>query len=375
MNLTGKGCFIWKVPNCEDGDPQAITAVARDAGFTHVLIKIADGTYSYNYDRERKLDLVEPLVQSLRSVGIQPWGWHYVYGDGPLAEAKKAIHRVRDLELSGYVINAEGPYKKPGKWEAARVFMREVRSALNDIPIALSSYRFPSYHPQIPWRTFLENCDFAMPQVYYEFNHNPEAQLHRTLREYQDLTPSLPVFPTGPVYRRGSWVPTADDVINFIWTAQQLGMTGVNFWEWSRVRDEKLAELWKAVKDYDWGEAPMPRDIVERYFFALNNHSIDQILELYFPAAIHIASGRTRIGLDALRGWYQTFLNNLLPEATFTLTSSSGGANSRHFSWKAVSRRGQVENGSDVIGLIDDRLVYHYSSFTVSSPSLALQAF
>jgi hypothetical protein len=372
MVLTGKGCFIWKIPNCEGGNPQAIAAVARQAGFTHILIKIADGAYSYNMDLERDLDLAEALVQSLRSAGIQAWGWHYLYGDAPLAEARKAITRVRDLRLDGYVIDVEGPYKKPGKWNAARLFMREVRSALADIPIALSSYRFPSYHPQIPWDQFLEGCDIIMPQVYFEFSHNPRAQLQRMLREYQSLAQYLPIVPTGPVYRRGSWVPSTDDISEFLHTARQLNMPAANFWEWSRVRAEPLAPLWQTVHDYDWGTGPLPQDILDRYILALNTQAIDQLLALYIPAAVHVSSARTRVGQDAIRSWYQGLFNTTLPGATYTLTGPSGGGNLRHFTWTAISPRGQVRDGSDFIGLFDGRIVYHYSAFSVSPVFSAL---
>ncbi|HJS29148.1 MAG TPA: nuclear transport factor 2 family protein [Anaerolineales bacterium] len=372
MTLTGKGCFIWKIQNCEGGDPQAIAAVARQAGFTHVLLKVADGSYSYNFDNEGELDLAEALVGALRATGIEAWGWHYIYGDGPLAESRKAIQRVRGLGLDGYVIDVEAPYKKPGRWNAARLFMREVRSALDDIPIALSSYRFPSYHPQIPWQEFLEGCDILMPQVYFEFSHNPEAQLQRTQQEYQALAHYLPIVPTGPVYRRGSWTPTTEDISNFLQTARQLNMPAANFWEWSRVRAEPLAPLWQTVREYEWGAGSLPQDLLDRYLLALNTQAIDQLMDLYISTAVHVSSARTRVGQDAIRSWYQSLFNSTLPGATYTLTGRSGGGSLRHFTWTAISPRGQVRDGSDFIGLFDGRIVYHYTAFTVSPAFSAL---
>ena len=74
--LTGKGMFIWIIQNCHNGNINEIVDKAVKANYSHVLIKIANGIYSYNYDWEKKIDLVPPLVQALKSKGIQAWGWH-----------------------------------------------------------------------------------------------------------------------------------------------------------------------------------------------------------------------------------------------------------------------------------------------------------
>ncbi len=154
MTLKGKGFFIWKILSCEHGDPEAIATLAHKAQFTHILIKIADTVYPYNI--VGGVDLVPPLVQALRAKDIETWGWHYVTGDNPIGEADKAIERVRGLALDGYVIDAEKEYKEPGKAGAAKRFMMRLRAALPTVPISLWSYRFPSYHPLLPWREFLE---------------------------------------------------------------------------------------------------------------------------------------------------------------------------------------------------------------------------
>ena len=92
MALTGKGMMIWKIPSCEEGNPSKIASVAKAAGFTHVLIKIADGTYSYNINRTTNIDLVPPVVSALKAQGLKVWGWHYIYGDNPTGEAKTAAN-------------------------------------------------------------------------------------------------------------------------------------------------------------------------------------------------------------------------------------------------------------------------------------------
>ena len=111
MTLQGKGMMIWMIPRAENGDAEAIANVAKAAGLSHVLIKIADGPYAFNVDKTTKVDLIPPVAKALKAKGIQVWGWHYVYAYSPLAEADQAIQRVNELQLDGYIIDAEREFK------------------------------------------------------------------------------------------------------------------------------------------------------------------------------------------------------------------------------------------------------------------------
>ncbi len=110
----------------------------------------------------------------------------------------------------------------------------------------------------------------------------------------------------------------------------------------------------------------MPRDICEKYMVALNSRDPNQIANLYIPTAVHITSASTIQGLDAIRTWYTTLFNQILPNPTFTLTGFSGSGSSRHFTWTATSSLGRVQNGNDTFGLINDKIAYHYTFFTTT---------
>ncbi len=364
MALTGKGFFIWKIPSCEGGNPEAIAQTAHLAGLSHVLIKIADGAWPMNIDRTNNLDLVPPVAEALRKRGIQVWGWHYVYGNDPTAEANIAIRRIEQLDLDGYVIDAEVEYKQPGKDRAAQRFIARLREGLPSLPMALSSYRFPSYHPQLPWRAFLEGVDYNMPQVYWEKAHNPEAQLRRCLREMQGLTPFRPVIPTGPAYKSGGWAPTTQDVLEFLNTAKSFSLSAANFFSWDDCR-RRLPELWEVIGRYSWVSQPQPPDIVQRYLQALNSRDPNQVVLLYHPDAVHITPARVIQGSQAIRAWYQTLFTQLLPGAVFTLSSISQSGNTRNITWTAQAPNHVVKNGSDTLGIMDGRIAYHYTNFTV----------
>jgi hypothetical protein len=366
MALMGKGFWIWKIRDCEGGDPQAIAKAAKSSGYTHVMIKIADGAYAYNIDPQTKFDRVPDVVSALRQQGLAVWGWQYTYGAGPNSEANIAIQRIRQFDLDGFVIDAEQEYKESGKAAAAKTYASKIRSAFPNLPLALSSYRFPSYHPQFPWKAFLEYVDINMPQVYWEKAHNPDAQMQRVMREFKALTPYRPVFPTGPGYKVGGWAPTLEDTVEFLDVAKKYGCAGANFFSWDECR-AYLPKIWDTIAGYNWEAPVVSGDLTEQFIAALNSRDAARVTGLYHPDAVHITYARAIKGADAIRNWYQEIFTSTLPNAQFTLMGSSGTGSSRHLNWTAQSSRGQVNNGNDTFGIMDGKIAYHYSSFTVSA--------
>lgn len=366
MSLKGKGFFIWKIINSEKGDPKAIAKTAKEAQLTHVILKIADGAFPYNVNRQTNEDYVGPVVSALRDVGIEVWGWHYVYGDYPTSEANIAVKRMKEFELSGYVIDAEIEYKEPGKKNAALAFLKILRKNLPNIPFALSSYRFPSFHPQIPWKVFLEYCDYNMPQVYWEQSHNPKANLVRTVKEFQSITPFRPIVPTGPTYRAGSWIPTVEDTRKFLDTSKELNLEAVNFFSWDECRPA-YPDLWKAMSDYDWDKAQSVKDISDLWVDALNSGVPEQVTKLYAANSVHITSTRSIQGLTEIQDWYNYLLKQLLPNGKFTITGVSGSGNSRSINWICKSEKANISDGRDTLGLINEKIGYHYSFFSTKS--------
>ncbi len=367
MTIEGKGFFTWKLPNCERGDANLIATHAKSANLTHLVVKVADGATIYNGNWGDPKDYTTPVVNALRANGIKVWGWHYIYGDNPTGEANVAISRIRQYNLDGYVLDVEREYKKSGKQVAAKQFMSALRAAFPDLTIALSSYRYPSLHPQIPWKEFLDKINLNMPQVYWMKAHNPGDQLERCVREFATKQPSLPVIPTGAAFREFGWQPTDKEVLEFLRKAKELHLSGVNFWEWSDARSDNLKPVWDTIHKYDWSAKEEPKDICVSLVEALNEHNIDKLLTLYGSPAIYISSRRTTQGQAGLRTWYTYMLNEVLPGSKFTLGTYSGTGSSRHFTWTATSPKGTVRDGSDTLSINQGKISYHYSFFTVAS--------
>jgi hypothetical protein len=364
MTLQGKGFMIWKVPSCEKGDANVIAAEAKKAGLTHVLIKVANGIYPYNIEKETKKDLVPPVVFALKEQGIQVWGWHYVFGDYPIREAEIAVTRVKQLGLDGYTIDAEAEYKRPGMEDAARRFMAKLREGIPNTKVSLCSYRYPNLHREFPWKAFLEKSDYNMPQVYWEQAHNAGEQLKRCVKQFMELAPFRPIMPMGPVYKTGGWLPYAADITDFLVTARHLNLSAANFfaWDWRSI----LSSLWDAAARFPWPTAPVvPKDMPQMVIDTLNTHDHLLVSSLYADDAVHITADKTAQGPEAIGKWYKGIFSEKLPKAKFTLTGDSGSGNSRKFTWTADSPEGKVTDGSDVIGILDGRITYHYSYFTI----------
>jgi|APFre7841882724_1041349.scaffolds.fasta_scaffold25879_2 hypothetical protein len=369
MKLRGKGYYIWQLQNCEGGSAKAIASKAKQAGLTHVLIKIADGaSWAYNIDRTRDVDLVPPVLTALKSAGIQVWGWHYVRGDNPLGEARLGANRARSLGLDGYVIDAEREYKGSGKKAAAQRYAQELRRLLGNMPIALSSYRYPRIHYEIPYGEFLAVCDLAMPQVYFEHSHDPDVQLRRSIDQYMSLPNARPVVPTFPTYSVSGWRPTADEVHLALSTAKDLGLEAANAWSWDYASRPGFQDLWNAMAGFGWDVAPAPlpdpqADLPEELIRRYNNHKATPVLELYSDNAAHVTGDRTVVGHDAIKDWYRYLIKERLADATFVLTGKTGGGTFRQFTWLARGESSGVVVGSDTLGILQGKIQYHYTHF------------
>jgi hypothetical protein len=368
MTVKGKGMMIWQISRCESGDATKIAAVAKEAGFSYVLIKVAEATSAYNVDKTSGKDLVPAVVTALRAQGIGVWGWHYVYGYNPSGEASIAIQRTNEFNLDGYVIDAEAEYKLSGRATAAATYMDKLRAGIPNTPIALCSYRFPTYHPELPWSTFLNKCDYNMPQVYWQSAHNAGEQLARCYKEFKNISPYRPIMPTGPMYKVGDWEPTPADVVEFMDKARELEMSSVNYFEWYYGRTI-MKPVWNAITGYDWSgsSTSTDTDITTQYLSALNSHNAALLAGLYYDKGVHITAEKTIQGTAAIQSWYLDFIVSKMPSATFTISNITGDDTSRHFTWTATSSSGKIKDGNDTFGLKDGKIVYHYSYYTITA--------
>lgn len=236
---TGKGMFVWRIERI--GTPASIAAQAKAAGFSHVLVKIADGVDFDDYPQAGQ------LVNALHEVGIEAYGWQYVYLYSSVLEAEVGARRCIYNGCDGFVIDAERQCKD-NPLDAAAYCERLAYLLPDEMSIGLSSYRFPSLHPELPWDILRGVCAYDIPQVYWEQAHNPADQLYRSYAEFKKFKRQLPYIPTGAAYPTSVWKPTPADIEEFIAACGELNLGGYNFWEWYCAQKE-VPELWPVIID------------------------------------------------------------------------------------------------------------------------------
>jgi hypothetical protein len=360
MSLTGKGYYIWNVNRCENGDPNQIAAVAKQANLTHVLVKVADGAFPFNIDLDSGYDYARSIVGKLQSINIQVWGWQFVYGNYPDQEAEIAITRTLELGLNGFVVDAESHYEDPAKAPAASRYMNILRSSLGSLPIALSSFRYPSYHRSFPWENFLDRCDFNMPQVYWMQSHNNAGeQLMRSVNEFRNMRPFRPIIPTGPTFKQDGWIPYEAEIIEFLQVAQQLNLPAVNFWYWEGCRRD-MPQFWDLISAYNYGETGQQVTIASNFVSALNNKNINEVLDFYLDNAVHVCVAGAIQGKQAIRTWVETLIQ-AYPENEISLISAAQQDDTVSYRWEVKNQNGIALEGRDTIGLKDDKIRFHYS--------------
>jgi len=361
MTLTGKGYYIWKVNYCENGDPIRITDLAKKANLSHVLVKVADGAFPYNIDNDTGFDYARSVIKKLQAANIAVWGWHYVYGTYPDQEAEIAVKRTLELGLDGFVVDAESDYEDPSKAPAASRYMNILRSNLGSLPIALSSFRYPSYHAKFPWRNFLERCDYNMPQVYWIHAHNNAGeQLRRCVNEFKNLQPFRPIIPTGPAYKEHGWIPYESEIIEFMQVAKNLNLSAVNFWYWEGCRRD-TPHFWELVKGFQYDTQVREASFPERYVTALNSGNPNGVVDFYTNDAIHIHSEGAVQGRNEILNLIDSLLNDY-PNVDFALLSQSHSNNIYNFHWNALNNEGTQIEGRNTVGLVNNKIDFHYSS-------------
>jgi murein DD-endopeptidase MepM/ murein hydrolase activator NlpD len=285
--IEGKGYYVWRAdkvlsrPGMQT--PQAAAERAKAAGIEHVIVKIADGEDSYPLTRTdgegRKEQATAALIEALREAGIVVWGWAFVYGQevDPEKQAKILAQRARQFEMKGLVVNAEDigdrRWSVSGGATRARTYMGVLKQELSDIRglvLGLSSYRYLNYHPSFPFAAFMEDCDIAMPQVYWVARGEGDAitNLRRSYEQYKERFPNKLFIPTGAAYGetygssddRYFWSASPLQIQRFLDQARAMGLPAVTFWSWEHAYYDlgnqryNGSELWNAIASYNFDE-------------------------------------------------------------------------------------------------------------------------
>jgi Cdc6-like AAA superfamily ATPase len=246
--LVGKSVFVENIETCKEDDIQALVVCIEAGGIQQVVLKIADGT------KAAPGKVLRPLSKKLMAAGARVWGWQRLSSETGAAQASVAADLINKLSLSGYIAQVGSEFKDDNSARHIRSLFKYLGAHAPGIPLGVMSYHYPSYHRDLPWDVILQSVDFVAPQVFWENAHNPGAQLSRSLLEYRKLSSSCLVIPVGAAYQTRDWQPTEGDLLEFIQTAQNLGLGGVGFYNWDWLGQPKNRTLLNAITAGAWGD-------------------------------------------------------------------------------------------------------------------------
>jgi hypothetical protein len=230
--LDGLGMWIWYVSKSDGGDLATIAAHAHQAGVTTLFIKSSDGSTNY------WSQFSSQAVATLKAQGLHVCAWQYVYGTQPTGEAQLGAEAASN-GADCLVIDAESEYE--GRYGAAQTYIQALRAAVGPtFPIALASFPYVDYHPQLPYSVFLgpSGAQFNAPQMYWHEIGTTVDRVYSHTFTYNRIY-ARPVAPLGQTY--GGTPPA--DIFSFRQYAQAYGAAGLSFWDWQ----ETTSGGWQAL--------------------------------------------------------------------------------------------------------------------------------
>jgi len=276
----GKWLYCWKPANF--GTPTEVANYCAGLGLTAITMKVANGYLLY--------DGLDPYIEALRAKGIAVGGYHYLYcgvnfttggsdyvltGITPEREAEVSLQAIDRYDLTHFSIDAEREFKVWNQNERAARYMTAFKPYAG-VPVCISTYRFPSYHPEFAWKGFMTTAggvDFYLPQVYWappSATRGPVNELRQSWSEYQTLAGKLGVpmkaeifVPTGRCYIGDGYPspgPTQAEMIDFLTEADQVKrFQAASFWALDFIKLHTGG--WArgdAIRAYNWTTQPEP---------------------------------------------------------------------------------------------------------------------
>jgi len=310
--MNGLGFYIYML-EWDGGQlpaPSVTARILKDVGAKWVSIKVADRDGAYNQIGGNDKILRE-YVNAIKDQDIEVGGWHYIYPENPGPQGARAAERIEKLGLEHLVINAEKEWKNvTGAKRKVELYLDNL-GAKKNFPVGLTTYRFPFLHAEFPYSQFLNRpaVTFNQPQVYWVGLHNPAEQLEISYDQYQEIT-NKPYLPIGSIYNWGDWLPTQDDVKEFMQACKDFSAYGFYSFDWI-MRNEKYEYLETiAGKPITITEPPKTNKYVITNCYALNFRNAPNGSIVH--ASLRASTGFTLEATGKVSGnWRQVLINDI----------------------------------------------------------------
>jgi hypothetical protein len=246
---TGRGIWIWKLSQAENGNVAVIINRLTSQGIQWVALKCGQGTYFWQDQ------CTHALVQRFHDAGIRVYGWQRVYGDDPMGEAAVA-NRILDLGIDGFIVDAEAEYE--GKPLSAIIYMMSLRVMQPASFIAYTTFPIISHHQRFPYVEFGRYCDAVMPQAYWQaIGVSPEEvlawmdaewrQWEQVWRDTGHADAIKPIIPIGQ-----GWDVSGREIARFSSRAHAAGYSAISLWVYHRLNPS----MWDAYRTSFVNDSP-----------------------------------------------------------------------------------------------------------------------
>jgi len=249
--LAGKGMFMWKVAQTENGDAAAIVNRAAHAGLRQIWVRVGD-TDSRFYAKDF-LDRIVPLAHR-RGISVIGWGFPYLFD--PADDARWSVDALnwrgpRGERLDGFSPDLE--LQTEGVAVSDRrlaVYLGLVRQAAADRLVVATVYRpTDRLWTTYPYQTVAAYVDAFAPMVYWGCVE-PGAAALQALERLQTLKPVHPIGQAYDMTDSGgrTSAPSEHETRRFLDVSRRKGALGASFWSWQHIN----AEQWDAMAAYGW---------------------------------------------------------------------------------------------------------------------------
>ena len=249
--VMGKGMWIWKYRQTEDGDPDAIVARAVAAGLRQLWVRVGDSR-----DGFYGADVLADLVPRAHAAGLAVVGWGFPYLWDPVGDARWSAEALAWRGADGSALDAFSPDIEAASEGVvlsgvrARVYLGLVREAAGRRPVVATVYpatdaRWATY----PFEAIAAYVDAFAPMVYWNCTEPGKAAIESLER----LSALRPVHLIGQAFDMADTggrtaPPTAAETTRFLDVARRRGAVGASFWVWQSIG----AEQWSALVAYPW---------------------------------------------------------------------------------------------------------------------------
>ena len=252
--LTGKGMWVWKYRQTEQGDPDAIVARAVSAGLRHLWVRVGDSRDGF-YGAE----VLAGLVPRAHAAGLAVVGWGFPYLWDPVGDARWSAEALAWRGPDGSVLDAFSPDIETASENVrlsevrVRVYLGLVREAATTNsrrPVVATVYPPTEARMAIyPYEAIAAYVDAFAPMVYWGCTE-PGKAATEALDRLSALRPVHLIGQAFDMVETGGRAapPTAAETTRFLDVARRRGAVGASFWVWQSIG----AEQWSALADYPW---------------------------------------------------------------------------------------------------------------------------